>query len=82
MSPYIEYAKGVSQGKYSKHELFLGMVQAMTQMQDREAAGKGLQNFQYAPQYIEFLGLLQSESSQAYNFFRKHFPAATTRTLQ
>ena len=82
MSPYIQYAKGIANGRYPKHKLFLGMVQAMVQVQERQAEGKGLQNLHYAPQYSEFLSILQSESSQAYKFFRQYFPASTIRQLQ
>ncbi|KAJ6597408.1 hypothetical protein B0H10DRAFT_1736405, partial [Mycena sp. CBHHK59/15] len=47
-TPYVRYAQGALQGKYS-NEVFNGLVEAMVTKSDKEEHGVGMQNFKLAP---------------------------------
>ncbi|KAF9076318.1 hypothetical protein BDP27DRAFT_1142552, partial [Rhodocollybia butyracea] len=48
-SIFVNFAKGALQGKYDNHDVFLGLVKAMTQKINQDECGVGMQNFYYAP---------------------------------
>ncbi|KAJ6613396.1 hypothetical protein B0H10DRAFT_1716584, partial [Mycena sp. CBHHK59/15] len=63
-TPYVRYAQGALQGKYS-NEVFNGLVEAMVTKSDKEERGVGMQNFKLAPAYDEFCNVLRINSPAA-----------------
>ncbi|KAJ6607189.1 hypothetical protein B0H10DRAFT_2228110 [Mycena sp. CBHHK59/15] len=72
-TPYVRYAQGALQGKYS-NEVFNGLVEAMVTKSDKEERGVGMQNFKLAPAYDEFCNVLRINSPAAYRAFKEHLP--------
>jgi hypothetical protein len=71
----LRFARGILQGKYDDNKVFLGLIHAMVQKNDRDERGVGTQNFQYTPAYDEFLHIISIHSPRAYKFISTHFQA-------
>lgn len=69
-------------GDYDDCEVFLGLVHAMVQKNDRDSRGVGMQNFLYAPAWDEFVHIVSIHSPRAHKFLSQHFPARTTRNFR
>lgn len=80
-SPYVRYAMGVLTGKYTD-KIFNGLVKAWMHREDREVAGKGLQNFKYTEEYYSFCRVLAADSPLAYRNFKSFFPGPNLRSIQ
>ena len=78
----VRYALGVLDGKYQKHEVFTGLVDAMVRARDREEWGVGLQNFEYTPALDEFAHICAITSPEAYRLLQRYFPLRTLRSHQ
>ena len=78
----VRYALGVLDGKYQKHEVFTGLVDAMVRARDREERGVGLQNFEYTPALDEFAHICAITSPEAYRLLQRYFPLRTLRSHQ
>ncbi|KAH7867804.1 uncharacterized protein C8R40DRAFT_1016900, partial [Lentinula edodes] len=50
-SIYTRFAQGAIAGKYDDYGVFLGLLHAMVQKQDKDERGVGMQNFQYNPEW-------------------------------
>ncbi|TEB28567.1 hypothetical protein FA13DRAFT_1794026 [Coprinellus micaceus] len=80
-SPYLRYALGVLAGKYND-ETFNGFVEAYVRMKDREAQGKGMQNFKYTPQFLAFCQDIRTTNPAAYRGLQTVFQMPTEGTLE
>jgi len=54
----------------------------MVQKVDKEERGIGMQNFNYAPAWDEFIHIVALHSPRAHKFLSQHFPARTRRSLR
>src|SRR5882762_668346 len=72
-STCVRYALGVLDGKYQKHEIFTGLVDAMVRARDREERGVGLQNFEYTPALDKFAHICAITSPEAYRLMQRYF---------
>ncbi|KAF9061584.1 hypothetical protein BDP27DRAFT_1182177, partial [Rhodocollybia butyracea] len=54
-SIYTRFAQGAIAGKYDDCGVFLGLLDAMVKKQDKEERGVGMQNFQYRPDWDQFM---------------------------
>jgi len=81
-STCVRYALGVLDGKYQKHEIFTGLVDAMVRARDREERGVGLQNFEYTPALDKFAHICAITSPEAYRLMQRYFPLRTLRSHQ
>ncbi|EEB98037.1 hypothetical protein MPER_02529 [Moniliophthora perniciosa FA553] len=54
----------------------------MVQKIDRKERGVGMQNFQYAPAWDEFVHIVKIHSPRAHRFLSQHFPARTERKIR
>ncbi|KAJ7577185.1 hypothetical protein C8J56DRAFT_798958 [Mycena floridula] len=81
-SPFLRFAMGAVMGDYDDYDVFLGLVHAMVRKVDKEKRGVGMQNFDYAPAWDEFINIVHVHSPRAHQFLAKHFPARTTRSIR
>ncbi|KAJ7210720.1 hypothetical protein GGX14DRAFT_363101, partial [Mycena pura] len=51
----LRFIRGVLAGQFDDEKVFFGLLEAMVQSKDREARGVGRQNFQFAPEWDEFV---------------------------
>lgn len=58
----MHYINHVLSGHFKDSKVFLGLVEAMTIAKDQEIKGVGIQNFQYNPDYHEFMALVNTMS--------------------
>ncbi|KAF9230139.1 hypothetical protein BU15DRAFT_83998 [Melanogaster broomeanus] len=68
-SPWLRFAKGVSDGLYKNQNVLLGMVEAMVKKAERLALGQGLQNMRYTDVFDSFCSLLASHSPRHIRLF-------------
>ncbi|KAK7023575.1 hypothetical protein VNI00_016661 [Paramarasmius palmivorus] len=54
----------------------------MVQKIDQKERGVGMQNFQYAPAWDEFIHIVKIHSPQAYRFLAQQFPARMERQIR
>lgn len=57
------------------------MIAAFVTLEDKKKRGVGKENFQYAPEYKEFMLILRSHSRHAYEFVSKHIPMMENRSI-
>ncbi|KAJ3817168.1 hypothetical protein F5880DRAFT_1618539 [Lentinula raphanica] len=81
-SIYAHFAQGAISGKFDDEGVFLGLVHAMVQKQDRRERGVGMQNFAYAPEWDQFMHIASIHSPRTYEFIRSKFPGRTKRSFQ
>ncbi|KAJ3833288.1 hypothetical protein F5878DRAFT_700127 [Lentinula raphanica] len=81
-SIYTRFVLGVISGKYDDEGVFLGLVHAMVQKKDKEERGVGMQNFQYTPEWDQFMHIASIHSPRTYEFIRSKFPGRTKRSFQ
>jgi hypothetical protein len=81
-SPAFRYAKGVHHGDYTDRPIFTELVDAMVQLHEREANGKGLQNFHYGAALNRFTEESFIISPKLYKRMRKILPLRTERSSQ
>ncbi|KAM6495644.1 hypothetical protein JOM56_008350 [Amanita muscaria] len=80
-TPCIRYAKGVLSGHYD-NKIFAGLVEAMVMKMDREAEGRGMQNFRHPPAWDELCHIIKIHSPRAYRALRQHLPARSERSFR
>lgn len=81
-SIYTRFAQGAVSGKYKDYGVFLGLLHAMVQKQDKDERGVGMQNFQYCPDWDQFMHIASIHSPRTHEFIREHFPGRTKRSFQ
>ena len=69
---WVRFTRGVINGEYNDNLVFLGMIQAMVMVHDRESQGVGLQNMSYLPMYEEFAQMVALTSPRTYRLFAPH----------
>jgi hypothetical protein len=79
-NPCVVYAKGVLSGKY-KSAMFPGMIAAFVTLEDKKRRGVGKQNFQYTPEFKEFMLILRSHGRHVYEFVATHIPVMEDRSV-
>ncbi|KIK92234.1 hypothetical protein PAXRUDRAFT_147779, partial [Paxillus rubicundulus Ve08.2h10] len=72
-SPWLCFAKGMSNRLYKEQDMLLGMVEVMVKKAQCLALGQHLQNMQYTDAFDSFCSILLSLSPQAYKTFHHHF---------
>ncbi|KAF6745910.1 hypothetical protein DFP72DRAFT_778941, partial [Ephemerocybe angulata] len=77
----VRFALGCLSGKYSNKTLE-GLVKAYVTMEDRKSKGKGLQNFKYTPEFLQFCHDQHTTSPAAYRGLGQVFQAPAQRTLE
>lgn len=75
MSIFLDFAQGVVNGKYEDKKVFLGLISVFVQAEDKTSRGVGMQNFNYAPGYLEFMHIAYIRSPRTFKFLKSHFPA-------
>ncbi|KAI0669608.1 hypothetical protein C8Q78DRAFT_977184 [Trametes maxima] len=82
-SVFIRFAKMMAQGKFDGegHEVFLGLIQAMVEAEDREERGVGKQNFNYPPALLEFAHTCAITCPEIYRSMQAHLQLPDLRTL-
>ncbi|KAJ3765163.1 hypothetical protein FB446DRAFT_795330 [Lentinula raphanica] len=81
-SIYTRFAQGVISGKFDDEGVFLGLIDAMVQKNDKEQRGVGMQNFRYTPEWDQFMHIVSIHSPRTYEFIRSKFPGRTKRSFQ
>ncbi|KAE9383389.1 hypothetical protein BT96DRAFT_951391 [Gymnopus androsaceus JB14] len=81
-SIYTRFAQGAVSGKYDNYGVFLGLLHAMVQKQDKHERGVGMQNFQYCPNWDQFMHIASIHSPRTHEFIREHFPGRTKCSFQ
>ncbi len=71
------------QGKFDGdgHTVFLELIKAMVETQDRADRGVGKQNFNYGPALIEFAHTCVITSPELYRALQMHLQLPAPRTL-
>lgn len=81
-SVLLRYASGVVDGKYPDNKLLAGLIESFTNVEEHKKKGKGMQNFQYPPEWDKFMHLLSIKSSRVYKFLSKYLPARSQRSFR
>lgn len=69
------------QGKYD-NKVFNGLLHAIVLGHEREEHGKGMQNFQYSPEWEEMCNIVRIHSPRAYEALKKQLPMPSIRNLR
>ena len=77
----IRYCKGVVSGKYKGDDMFGLLLQAVIK-REKEARSVGMQNFNYAPDLVEFAHVIHTHSAKAYKALREFLPQPNPCTLK
>ncbi|KAK7045865.1 Methionine--tRNA ligase, mitochondrial [Paramarasmius palmivorus] len=82
-SPILQYVDHVLSKKQRTGggELFLGLLEGMALKKKRMDDGKGMQNFQHAPNVREFAHIIAMHSPAAYKFLEEVLPLPHVRTI-
>ncbi|KAK7462206.1 hypothetical protein VKT23_007811 [Stygiomarasmius scandens] len=81
-SVWVNFARGVLDGKYKDRKVFLGLVKSMVTKIDRDERGVGMQNFCHAPGWDELVQILHSHSPRVHRLLSKHFPVRIDRNIR
>ncbi|CAG8855204.1 9611_t:CDS:2, partial [Gigaspora margarita] len=79
---WIKFAEIGQKGGFNNKKVFEGLCQVIAQVADCEQHKKGLQNLKYSDQFSDFLVILASLSSQAYNIFRQNFAGRVIQNIR
>ena len=59
-----------------------GLCEVMLEITKREEAGKGVQNLYYSEKYSDFIAILSSLSTCAYNAFQKNLTGHAIQNIR
>lgn len=77
---WYQFALRGAQGRYNDHKAFVGIMDTMMKIEEREAAGKKMTNFKYDASYDEVCTTLALLSPRAYQTIRAEFGGRTLRS--
>lgn len=78
----FRFAVGVSEGKYTQQEVFLGSMQVLMEQTRRAALGRRLSGITYPPEFDHVCSILATVSPRAYSTFREHFGGRNLRSMR
>jgi len=69
-------------GAFEKKAVFEGLCEVMVKVAERQEAGKGLQNLTYSEKYSDFIAVLSSLNTRAYNVFQQNLVGQTIQNIR